>query len=201
MDQGGLDAPGTRRTDGRSARRRRLTRLFPSPLAEARARRGVPSGRRERRPVFVDDSGRRRRVARVVGTASGALALAYVLVVGVTFAAIPGFGRLEAPGLGPLTNPAGDQADVGDEPVERPVPVQVAEAADEPPVDDGEDTATAGSPMDDPASLMPTAPTSTTTALPTATTVHGRSSATPSSTVPDNGGSGGGPPADHPHPK
>jgi len=155
------------------------------------------------RPVFVDDSGRRRRVARLAGVSLGGLAFAYLVVVGATFAGVPGLGRLDTPGLGQLTRPAGDRADVGDEPVEQAVPAEVAgpvggAGADVPTGDADVSTttteATPAAPTD-----PPVATTTVSTTVPaTATTVPGRGTSTPSSTVPAKGG---GPPTSRPDPK
>jgi hypothetical protein len=141
--------------------------------------------------VFVDDSGRRRRIARIAGIATGGLALAYLAIVGATFAGVPGLGRLGPPGVGQLTNPAGDQADVGSHPTEQVVPEAVANPADSEAI--GPTTTDGLSPRTEATWPTSTAPSTTTT---TTTTVHG--SGTPNSTVPDRGG---GPPTSHPqHP-
>jgi hypothetical protein len=165
--------------------------MFPSPRAEARLGRGIEA-RRQHRPVFVDDSGRRHRAARIVGTTLGVLALVYVAFVGLTFAGLTGLGRLDAAGLGALTNPAGDHADVGSDPVEQAAPdvadatgLTAAEATDQ-----GE--ASASQPATQvTASTVPPTTTPGAPATPT-TTLHGRgpttSDHTPNSTVPDKGG-------------
>jgi cytoskeletal protein RodZ len=149
--------------------------------------------RRRHRPVFVDDSGRRRRVARIVGTTSGGVALAYVVFVGMTFTGVPGLGQLDAPGLGQLTNPAGEQADVGSDPVEQALPDGIAGVAGS----DGATTTTTGTSGQGDASTAPAttavSPITTTTLAPaTTTTVHGQGATTsvpsPNSTVPDKGG-------------
>lgn len=168
--------------------------MFPSPRAEARARRGAELRRRPR-PVFVDDSGRRRRVARAVGITSGAVALAYVVFVGLTFAGAPGLGKLDAAGLGQLTNPAGERADLGSNPREQAVPAAVAggvgvgiQAAGPGP---GETSPATSTPAPVSAATVPA--TTTTTASPATTTTtrpgHGTntSAPTPNSTVPGKG--------------
>ena len=188
---------GTREAESvTSEARARQARVFPSPRAEARARRGVEA-RRQHRPVFVDDSGRRHRVARIVGTTLGALALVYVAFVGLTFAGVAGLDRRDPAGLGALTSPAGDHADVGSDPVEQAAPDLTGGSGL-----DGLTAATDGTDDGD-ASTEPSAtratpttmsPATTTTGVPatTTTTVHGRgpttSDHTPNSTVPDKGG-------------
>jgi hypothetical protein len=151
--------------------------------------------------VFADDSGRRHRVARIVGTTLAALTLVYVAFVGLTFAGVAGLGRFDAAGLGALTHPAGDHADVGSDPVEQAAP-EVAGRTGLVTATDGTDqgeasaeqavtpaTATTVPPM---TTIVP--PTTTTTGMPatTTTTVHGRgpptSDPTSNSTVPDKGG-------------
>jgi hypothetical protein len=176
-------------------------RVFPSPRAEARVRRGIEA-RRQHRPVFVDDSGRRHRVARIVGTTLGALALVYVAFVGLTFAGVAGLGRFDAAGLGSLTNPAGDHADVGSDPVEQAAPDVAGRTGLEGLVTttDGTDQGEASAEqavMPATATTVPPAttivpPTTTTTGVTTTTTVYGggppAGDHTPNSTVPDKGG-------------
>jgi hypothetical protein len=180
-------------------------RVFRSPRAEERARRS--SGpRRQHRPVFVDDSGRRRRAARVVGASAGLVASVYVAFVGLTFAGVPGLGEVGAPGLASLTQPAGDQADVGRDPVEQAVPAAVAQpaadasatgqpAAATVPIDG----ATQATPTSAPGSATTTSPTTPPTTAPsaatpstTSTTLRGNGPGSavpgPNSTVPDHGG-------------
>jgi hypothetical protein len=172
--------------------------VFPSPRAEARARRA--SEARRHRPVFVDDSGRRRRAIRIVGTTSAVVVVAYVAFVGSTFAGVPGAGRLEAPWLGALTNPADGGADVGSDPVEQSAPAAVVGVADPAP-SSARDRTNPGEVSAEPATTPPTtaAPAgagsaATTTSVPatTTTTVHGHrgnpNGSSPSSTVPDKGG-------------
>jgi hypothetical protein len=139
--------------------------------------------------VFVDDSGRRRRLTRLIGTTLSLGALTYVGFVGVTFAGVPGLAGIDAAGLGQLTNPAGDQADVGSDPVEQAVPAAVDDGGVAPgpptsvaPGDGGPATSTGASPT-----TATSAPTTTTLAT-TTTTTHGHGTATPNSTVPDKGG-------------
>lgn len=168
------------------------TQVFPSPRAEARSRRGADLRRGRHRPVFVDDSGKRRRVVRAVGSTLGILAFTYVGFVGLTFAGAPGLGQLDAPGLGQLTNPSGDQADVGADPVEQPVPAAVAPDGDtvQAPADPTPTSAPA-----EPPTTAATPATTATTAPTTTTVVHGNGG-TPNSTVPDKGG---GPPTSRPN--
>jgi hypothetical protein len=144
--------------------------------------------------VFVDDSGRRRRAARAVGASVGVLALGYVLFVGLTLAGIPGLGEVGAPGLGSLTQPAGEQADVGPDPVEQAVPAEVAQPQSEAPASaptTSEAVAQAG-----PTSAPESSTTTTSTTVPpvttTTTAVHGNGPGAavpgPNSTVPEKGG-------------
>jgi len=180
--------------------------MFHSRRAEARARRGPTP--RQPRPVFVDDSGRRRRVARAIGTTVGLLVLVHVTFVGLTFTGLPGLGGVDLVGLGSLTAPAGGRADVGTDPVEQIVPEAVIEPDREDvptPTTSGHDDQLTGAPV-----ATTTAPPTTTTApatttvplaaTPGATTTtlpgngHDTAGQSPSSTVPDKGG----PPTSHP---
>ena len=89
----------------------------PNRPAEPRRQRPVPP------PVFVDDSGRRRRAGRLLGAGLAALVLCYVGVVGLTFSGAPLVGRLAPPGIGQLSRPAGDGGlDVGPGSRESPLP-------------------------------------------------------------------------------
>ena len=124
------------------------------------------------------------------------LALAYVAFVGLTFAGAPGLGGLEVAGLEPLTNPAGEQADVGRDPVEQAVPDAVAGVTGPAAADGADQGATSAEPVTTvvaPATTA-TAQVTTTTAVQatTTTTRHGHGPTTsvpgPNSTVPDKGG-------------
>ena len=153
-------------------------------------------------PVFVDDSGRRRRAGRMLGTCLAALVSAYVAVVGLTFSGAPLVGRLAPPGVEELSRPAGDAGvDVGPGAQVSPLPP----AATGPGARIG---SRRGRPVrhrrggdrrghDATSTAVPTA---TTIASTTTTTTPGRSThsteATPSSTVPEH--STGGPPAEPP---
>jgi hypothetical protein len=53
-------------------------------------------------PVFVDDSGRRRRVFRVFGWLTGAIAVGFLVLVGISLVASPGLLPLSLPGVGSL---------------------------------------------------------------------------------------------------
>jgi hypothetical protein len=53
-------------------------------------------------PVFVDESGRRRRIVRMAGIAVAVLALLYVCLVGVSLFVSPGILSLRLPGVGSL---------------------------------------------------------------------------------------------------
>lgn len=126
--------------------------------------------------------------------------MAYVAFVGLTFAGAPGLGGLEVAGLGSLTNPAGEQADVGRDPVEQAVPDAVAGATGQGGVpttavatDHGAATAGPAATTAAPHTTA-TTPVTTTTLVPatTTTTRHGQGPTTsvagPNSTVPDKGG-------------
>src|SRR5947209_11272995 len=51
-------------------------------------------------PVFVDDTGRRHRVVRVVGWLVGGLTLAYLALLGVSLVGSPGLVPLSLPAIG-----------------------------------------------------------------------------------------------------
>lgn len=53
-------------------------------------------------PIFVDDSGRRRRLVRVLGWCLGVLALGYLALVGIALIGSPGFLPLSLPGIGSI---------------------------------------------------------------------------------------------------
>lgn len=87
-------------------------RRDPTPWARSAQRHAGastprPARHQPRPPVFVDDSGRRRRAGRWIGGGLGALVLAYVAVVGLTFAGVP-LGRLAPPGVEQLSRPSDD---------------------------------------------------------------------------------------------
>lgn len=147
-------------------------------------------------PVFVDDSGRRRRAGRLVAGGVAIVAVSYLTVVGLTFAGAPIVGHLAPPGIDQLARPAGDDgAGVGPGPQEAPLP-----AAADPAASEGTTTTT----NDDQAVTAPAPPSpATTAASPTTTTTTtavppGQGATTtvpsPSSTVPDRTAPGGGPP-------
>ena len=154
-------------------------------------------------PVFVDDSGRRRRAGRVLGTCLAALVASYVAVVGLTFSGAPLIGRLAPPGVDELSRPAGDAGlDVGPAAqVSALPPAATADPAasgiadvdptpaDAPGPGETSDAGTTGAPA-----------AATTTIATTTTTAPGRSTnstvPTPGSTVPEH--STGGPPAEPP---
>jgi hypothetical protein len=126
----------------------------------------------------------------------GALALVYVAFVGLTFAGVAGLGRFDAAGLGSLTNPAGDHADVGSDPVEQAAP----DVADRTGLEglvtttDGTDQGEASAEQAVMPATATTVPPATTIVSPTTTTtaVYGggppAGDHTPNSTVPDKGG-------------
>ena len=148
-------------------------------------------------PVFVDDSGRRRRAGRLVGTCVAALVLSYLAVVGLTFSGAPLIGRLAPPGVDELSRPAGDAGlGMGSGAQESPLPSPAAEAQDGTP--DAREVA-----QDDavgPAAT--TAPSAVSTTTTTTTVQPGQSTnstvPTPSSTVPEHTHPTGGPPTEPP---
>jgi hypothetical protein len=152
-------------------------------------------------PVFVDDSGRRRRLARVAGGAICLVVCAYLALVGLTLTGAPGTRHLSPPGLDALARPAGGgSADVGAQADEQPLPV----AADAPAAPGGEGgagigAAAPGAPRAP--STVTTAPaeaaTSTTTTTVPAAPGQGSTTSvpTPNSTVPAGGH---GPPSTRP---
>jgi hypothetical protein len=150
--------------------------------------------------VFVDDSGRRRRAGRLVGTCLAALVLSYIAVVGLTFSGAPLIGRLAPPGVDQLSRPAGDAGlGVGPGAQESPLPPVAAEAQDG--TSDAREIAQvdgAIEPGETPATTVPSDATATTTT----TVAPGRSTnstaPTPSSTVPEHTQPTGGPPLEPP---
>jgi hypothetical protein len=93
-----------------------LRNPFPSPVAEARARRSAE--RRTRvRPVVVDESGHRHRLARLAVLGAGTVVAVFLAVVALTFVGAPGQRELGTPRLGEFVRPAGSRhADVGTSP-------------------------------------------------------------------------------------
>jgi hypothetical protein len=155
-------------------------------------------------PVFVDESGRRRRVGQMLGVSLGTLVLGYVVVVALTFGGAPGVGSFAPPGLGDLSRPAGDDGPgVGSGAQVSPLPT--AGAPGSAPVVGGaasSDQAPAiGQASDEaePSATSPTtapAPTTTTTAPPGQGTTT--SAPVPNSTVPERTPPTGGPPTEPP---
>jgi hypothetical protein len=175
---------------------------FPSPVAEARARRAAER-RARARPVFVDDSGRRHRWARLAAFGAGTVVVVYLAVVALTFVGAPGLRGLEMPGLGEFALPAGSRhADVGASPATHAVPEALAG-----PPGSGHPNATSSKTSEDGSTEAPAASTttvsrpggSTTTAPTTSSTTPTPSSTapTPNSTVPEPPG-GSGPPTTPP---
>lgn len=149
-------------------------------------------------PVFVDDSGRRRRIGRLVASSVVVAVAAYTAVIALNLAGAPLVGNLAPPGVDRLARPVGD------------VPVVTGPATDvvtlpPPPTSPSDGTAPepgdeTGSTADTTASTTSTAPSTTTTVPSTATTtttVRGRGPTTtvtpPGATDPGNG-NGGDPP-------
>ncbi|HZT65211.1 MAG TPA: hypothetical protein VFA11_05430 [Acidimicrobiales bacterium] len=59
------------------------------------------------RPVFVDETGRRRRRAARAGRTLAVLIVAYLVLLGISFARPPWAPRLSLPGVGTVLGPAG----------------------------------------------------------------------------------------------
>lgn len=149
---------------------RAQTRVLDQP-APSPGRRPAPA------PVFVDDSGRRRRAGRVVGAGLGALVFGYLTVVGLAFAGVPLVGRLAPPGVSQLSRPAGDAGvAIGPGVVE----------SDLPPAATGPDPA---GPAPTPPAGLSDVSAATTTTGPTTTAAPGQGATTsvpsPASTVPE----------------
>jgi hypothetical protein len=120
-------------------------------------------GRSPAGPVFVDDSGRRREVGRMIGVALGVVVLAYLVVVGLTFAGSPLGGSLAPPGVEDLSRPSRTGASsIGVSTDERPLPSE-ATAAEAP---DPADLGAAGTPGTGSPGTATTAPTGSTGAPP-----------------------------------
>ena len=159
-------------------------------------------------PVFVDESGRRRRVGQMLGVSLGTLVLGYVVVVALTFGGAPVAGSFAPPGLGDLSRPAGDDGPgVGSGAQVSPLPTAVVPGSA--PVAGGAATSDpAPAPAGDaPAPADPGATTlvPTTTAPPPSTTTtapRGQGATTsvpvPNSTVPERTPPTGGPPSEPP---
>jgi hypothetical protein len=146
-------------------------------------------------PVFVDDSGRRRRAGRLIAAAVAVAVLAYLAVIGLSVAGVPYIGHLAPPGLDRLSSPSGD-AGVVTGPAVDEVPLPAAPDPSTPNgPGTGEATATPAAQADGPAAPA-TVPTADTTVVPTSTTVtHGQgetpTDTSPNSTVPTSDPGGG----------
>jgi hypothetical protein len=153
-------------------------------------------------PVFVDDSGRRRRVGRLVGICVGTLVLGYTAVAALTFVGAPLVGRLAPPGLAQLSRPAGDEGlGVGPGAQESALPPGAARGAD-PAANPGTAEALAA---DDDVSELPAPSSTTTSTTPSTTTTTappGQGATTsvpaPNSTTPERTHTTGGPPTEPP---
>lgn len=166
-------------------------RRDPAPWARsaqrhAGARAPRPARHQPRPPVFVDDSGRRRRAGRWIGGGLGAVVLAYVAVVGLTFAGVP-VGLLAPPGVEQLSRPSDDH-DLRVTPGAQENPIPAAGTGE---ATSGDAGAPAVTSTDDPGLAgagTGTATTSTTTGS-TTTTRPGNGATTsvpgPGATVPD----------------
>jgi hypothetical protein len=101
--------PGAAPSRPAHLKRRRQIAPWAQPSTGERAR---PVGRHSAPPpplpVFVDESGRRRRVGQTLGVSVGTLVLGYVVVVALTFGGVPMVGWFAPPGLGDLARPAGE---------------------------------------------------------------------------------------------
>jgi hypothetical protein len=175
---------------------------FPSPVAEARARRAAER-RTRARPVFVDDSGRRHRWARLAALGAGTVVAVYLAVVVLTFVGAPGLRELETPGLGEFARPAGSRhADVGASPETHAVPEALAGLPGSEDPDATSSTTSEGGSAEAPVAGTPASPIGlgpTTTVSTTTSTPPTPSSTSPtrSSTVPEPPG-GNGPPTTPP---
>jgi len=153
-------------------------------------------------PVFVDDSGRRRRAGRLLGTCLDALVGSYLAVVGLTFSGAPLSGRLAPPGVDQLSRPAGDGGlGVGPGAQESPLPPAAVASADAPSEGSGLAPDGADAPQAVDTQAPPAVPAAVTTT--TATTVAPGQSTnstvpTPGSTVPEHTQPTGGPPTEPP---
>jgi hypothetical protein len=148
-------------------------------------------------PVFVDDSGRRRRAGRLVGICLATLVLSYVAVVGLTFSGAPLVNRLAPPGVDRLSRPGGDDGlSMGPDAEESPLPPAALGSGAPSEGRDVTGAVTTRHPAGTPAPPT-TAPVASTT-----TTAPGRSTnstvPTPSSTVPEHTHTTHGPPAEPP---
>lgn len=179
-------------------------------------------------PIFVDDTGRRRRRVRSLATIGTVVSFGYLFILGATMIGIPGLGGLPLPGVGDLRGPTDEmRSSVGDRTIEEDRPELLIDA--EPEAVSTETTSTSTSePAGDPptsAALPSPVPTSgptttagasdpgtpttapvTTTTPPgqgsTTTTVtrpgRGPSSSAPSTTPTSSPGQGGSPPSTAP---
>jgi hypothetical protein len=182
---------------------------FPSPVAEARARRAAER-RTRARPVFVDER-ESHRWARLAALGAGTVVAVYLAVVGLTFVGAPGLRELETPGLGEFARPAGSRhADVGASPETHAVPEALAgfpgsedsDATSSTTSEGGSADTSEGGSAEAPAAGTPASPLGlgpTTTVSTTTSTPPTPSSMSPtrSSTVPEPPG-GNGPPTTPP---
>jgi hypothetical protein len=189
--------PTARHTPHRAAHLARTRQLAPWSRASTPELVPPPAVGRSRAPatpVFVDDSGRRRRAGRAIGGCLGALTFGYAAVVALTFAGVPVVGTLAPPGVEELSRPASG-AGAGLGPGAQVVPLA--------PASDGQpETATAATGVGDarvptagrgagaPTTAQAPVPSSPTTAPTTSTTLRDRgqgsttSVPSPGSTVP-----------------
>lgn len=174
---------------------------FPSPVAEARARRAAER-RTRARPVFVDER-ESHRWARLAALGAGTVVAVCLAVVGLTFVGAPGLRELETPGLGEFGRPAGSRhADVGASPETHAVPEALAGFLGSEDSDATSSTTSEGGSAEAPAAGTPASPLGlgpTTTVSTTTSTPPTPSSMSPtrSSTVPEPPG-GNGPPTTPP---
>ena len=169
-------------------------------------------------PIFVDDSGRRRRVVRRLAMAATTAALGYLVVLVATLVGLPGLGRVPLPGVEELRTPApAERTVVGDRTFDEPLP-ELAPAAPTTPLDPligVSSTTTTTTTVATTATTAPTTAPTTATTVVTATTAStttvppgrgsttttavppGRGSTTtaPSDTTTSRPGQGGGPPS------
>jgi hypothetical protein len=147
-------------------------------------------------PVFVDDSGRRRRIGRLVASSVVVAIAAYTAVIALNLAGVPLVGNVAPPGVDRLARPVGDTPVVtgpSTEVVTLPPPPPSSDGTTPGPADEDDPSAATGST----AAPDPTAPSTTTTAPTPTTTVRGHGPTTtvtaPGTTDPVRGNGGGRP--------
>lgn len=150
-------------------------------------------------PVLADDTDRRRRAGRLVVGGLALLTAGYLAVVGLAFAGAPLVGHLAPPGIARHAGDPGTAVGSGarEDPLAPAAGGTDAGAATGATAGDRHAPSADGAP---PATVAPGAAAATSTTTTTAPPPRQGTSTTlptPSSTVPDRAGQGGGPP-DHP---